>query len=237
MAQMADLDKFAAYVDNLVDLKDKSSHQQVLRVLKQAAATAGTHVVSTALGAPGPLTLALSPWMAAKSVYSLGKRQMQLYDLLPADKGGKKLYPCSCGKCVEILEWVIEKREWKAFKTGVSATVVGAPFVLGYSGLRTLYKKYKGTKGKTREQYAMQLQKSALPTSRLKVSRKDVLTTEVQVLRPGCRKAQAITATLLGELSGDNPSPNPTDYFNTVAAMTAKNGWVAIKEKMYTGPF
>ena len=76
MAQMADLDAFAAYVHNLVDLKDRSSYQQVLRVLKQAASTAGSHVVTVALHALGPLMLALSLWLLAAKSVSVGKRSL-----------------------------------------------------------------------------------------------------------------------------------------------------------------
>ena len=238
MAEMAKLDEYAATLDHSATEQQKRDYYQLGRLVKQVIVDTASHFLTKGLHALGPLALALSPWLAAAKSVSVVKRQMQLYDLLPVEQKGKNLYACSCHKCVEILEWVIDKREYKALKTGVAATVVGLPFVLGYSGVRTLYKKAKGTKGKTREQYAMHLQKWAMPIWGLtKVRRQGGLTTEVKIVRAGCRKAQAITAIMMGELSGDNPSQNVAHYEKTVSAMVATNGWVHIKSKMYTGPF
>jgi hypothetical protein len=61
--------------------------------------------------------------------------------------------------------------------------------------------------------------------------------TRIQVLRPGCPKAQAAIAILMKELAVAAPNQSPLAYKKTIAAVTAMSGWQKIKKTMYAGPF
>jgi hypothetical protein len=50
----------------------------------------------------------------------------------------------------------------------------------------------------------------------------------VEIVEPGCRRAQALIALLCGELNLETPNGNATNYPRTMAALLHPDGWEAI---------
>ena len=90
-----------------------------------------------------PLTMVLSPWINAINVYSMMGKNMGLKDI-EQNSSSYGVDRCSCGHCDKNLTFIIDRSDWYAFQLGVSATVVGAPFAMGYRGLRKIKNKFKG---------------------------------------------------------------------------------------------
>jgi hypothetical protein len=109
-------------------------------------------------------------------------------------------------------------------KIAIGATGVGTLPVLAH----TAYQALQGRVGAKKQVTANQLKVSASPSARRRrVQRGGQTIDDITVASSGCRKAQAIIATLFGELSGD-----PTCYKKTLAAIVAVDGWVPIKQEM-----
>ncbi len=203
----------------------------ILEIIGKSAST-GLQALSSGLG---PLGMALSPWINARIVYKSAKTTMDLHSLVPTGRRSRKSdYACVCKQCDKIIHFVIDKRESSASKKAISSTVVLAPLVGLYMVGRNSYKYARGTKGLIREGYAKKLTESARPIGRTKTVRISRATTGIRydVMKGGCRKAQAAIAILLKELSYQNPATNPLNYAKTMAAITSADGWVGVKKAM-----
>jgi hypothetical protein len=204
-------------------------HQYDFETLKTALQMAGEKGASSAaklvLGTLGPLTMAVEAWIGAARVASRMSSNMTFWDMMPRDKLGNALYQCTCQKCDTTLEFIIGRQEGKVSRIAISITVVGAIPVAVYA----LQQALKGEVTAARRRAAQELQQAALPFGRKRKVKTSTgaLVDEIQVLKKGCRKAQAIIATLMGEHSND-----PKEYKKTPAAIVAIDGWVAIKQKI-----
>ncbi len=156
------------------------------------------------LSALNPLTLVLFPWINALKVYSMAGKNMGLKDIAQttSNYGTNR---CSCGHCQNNLAFIIDRSDWFAFQLGVSATVVGAPFAMGYRGLRKLKNKFKGTNSE-KHQVATSLWEAAQIQGDMAIN----LHKEEQsivVKKMGCPRAISIIATLFGGLEGGGVVP------------------------------
>lgn len=238
---MPSLDLVLATTFMTLPQAERSDYEMVKRAFSAAVKAGISQGVSTgvtALTHVNFLTMALTPWLTAYNVAAGAQTTMDLYDLLPANEGGKDAYACSCGKCVAAVRFSIANREARVAKQAISATIVGMPFVMAYSAGRNAYKWKQGTKGGDRMAHSKQLQSSAMPTPRKRKRMVDGKIVEVmEILTKGCLKAQAAIAILMGELAVGAANQNPVAYEKTIAAVTAVSGWQEIKKMMYGGPF
>ena len=185
-----------------------------------AAALGAAH-----LSALNPLTLALSPWIGALSVYLMAGKNMDLKDIQQRSSLNYGMYYCSCRNCDDSLTFIVDRSDWKAFRIGISATVVGAPFALGYLGLRKLKHKLQGVNSK-KHQVATALWNAAQCQGNMVIDlHKDELI--IKVTQLGCPRALAIIATLFGGIEGGGMIP----AIATICADSA-SGIKAIKKEI-----
>ena len=156
------------------------------------------------LSALNPLTLVLFPWINALKVYSMSGKNMGLKDIAQAasNYGTNR---CSCGHCQNNLTFIIDRSDWFAFQLGVSATVVGAPFAMGYRGLRKMKNKFKGTNSE-KHQVAKSLWEAAQIQGNMTVHL-DKDEQSIHVKKMGCPRAIKIIAMLFGGLDGGGVAP------------------------------
>lgn len=155
-------------------------------VVEEAASNARTNgagfVFETALGASGgiqigngaipspallasPVSLplfsvgaALGPWLAAVDIIRQAPRVFELYDLRNHARGaGGAHYRCSCGKCADTLQYMIDKKERKITVLALSPFLAGLP-ALAYGGW-SVAKSFQ--RGRPKEMRSRQLVDSA----------------------------------------------------------------------------
>ena len=221
-----------------LDEKKKGDYETSKNFMKQVAKTAVSQGVKHGLNAIskglGPVGMAMAPALSAAKLASSAQSTMNLHDLLPDSRPSRDLeYPCTCpgDKCVKAVTFSIYRREKSAIKTGISASVVGAPFVALYSLGRNIYKWSKKKKGKERMEYAMGLIDSAKPRY-IRPEGPEIVTDFPELIAPGCPKAQAAIAILFRELDTRKPAQNSLAYPRTTAAILSINGWIKVKGAM-----
>lgn len=73
-----------------------------------------------------PLGAALAPWLGALAIAQASTQIFALYNLKEAaTKTGAGGYPCTCGKCVESIGYIINKKENNVAIAAVSIFTVG----------------------------------------------------------------------------------------------------------------
>ncbi|MBM3548865.1 MAG: hypothetical protein FJX54_18130 [Alphaproteobacteria bacterium] len=88
-----------------------------------ATVTVGVGVASTKLF---PLASALGPWIAAARIANQATGIFALYDLKEAaTRDGVGGYPCTCGKCVKNIQYVIDKKEGNVAVIALSVFTLG----------------------------------------------------------------------------------------------------------------
>lgn len=77
-----------------------------------------------------PLGAALAPWLGALAIAQASTQIFALYNLKEAaTRTGAGGYPCTCGKCVETIGYIINKKENNTAIAAVSIFTVGLPFI------------------------------------------------------------------------------------------------------------
>ncbi|MBM3548868.1 MAG: hypothetical protein FJX54_18145 [Alphaproteobacteria bacterium] len=106
--------------------------QQGLQTGLTVASGAATTTVSIGVGtiAIFPLGAALGPWLAALVISSKASGIFALHDLRDSAKGtGDTHYSCTCGKCVENLTYVIDKKEYQVGVLAVGVFTAGLAII------------------------------------------------------------------------------------------------------------
>lgn len=172
----------------------------------------GAATFSVALGAGGmsvalfPIGAALGPWIGAARIAGKADGVFALHDLREFATGSKgSYYPCSCGKCAEGLQYVIDKKETKIAIGAVSLFTAGLP--LAFDRMNSVRKSFQSNRPK--ERYSRQFVESA---------------------QGGCLNAMATIMLLCGKWSQSKPA-DATQYVTAVSCIVADNGWEFLKSK------
>lgn len=222
---MPDLDLILTHIWLTCEQTGQKDYETIKKAVKEVATFAANRAATVALGSLGPITMAVGAWIGAAQVASRISSNGDFWDMMPVAKRGSGLYNCSCATCVPHLEFIISQQETKVMKIALTASVVGAiP-----AGIHSGYTKYKGKVAADKLQAAQAIRRSALPIGRKRKYKTPdgKIAEKYEVLKPGCRKAQAIIATLLGEHTS-----SPADYKKTLAAIVASDGWIPIKNEI-----
>lgn len=131
--------KFAPFSSTKTTLKSiaMSGSRAAVESGLQSAITLGSGVSSGVVVGAGfasmtlfPLGVALAPWLGALATYQASTQIFALYNLKEAaTRSGAGGYPCSCGKCVESIGYVINKKENNVAIAAVSIFTVGLALV------------------------------------------------------------------------------------------------------------
>ena len=213
--------------------KSPRDFQTISKMFSQIMSSTSSHGASMGLNAIqfglGHVSMAAAPMIAIGKVGNSMNTTYELHDLLASSNKH-----CCCGKCAQILQFVINKRDKKSVKTAISSSVVGAPFVAVHGIIRNSYKIIKGIKGQERETYAKQLLSSAKPTGAVKqtVTKGKKISMDINIHDIGCPIAQATIAVLLKEPKNKEYA-SPMSYPKTISAISSPdNAWVALKQAM-----
>ena len=195
------------------------SMTKVLKGLVATGVDKGLQIGTTALVAPGSgVTLgvgmasvtmftvgaALAPWIGAATIAYQADGIFALIDLKnQSNPGGRGRYACSCRKCAEGLQYIIDKKETKVAIVAVSIFTAGVPALI--AGMNSFRKKFQ--KGRPKEMYSKQFCESA---------------------RGGCKTAIATIMMLSGTWPSDKP-PSLELMSETVCIIMANNGWERLK--------
>lgn len=172
----------------------------------------GAATLSVGLGVGGmsaalfPVGAALGPWIGAARIAGKADGVFALHDLREFASGSKgSYYPCSCGKCAEGLQYVIDKKETKIAIGAVSLFTLGVP--LAFDKMNSIRKSFQSNRPK--ERYSRQFVESA---------------------QGGCLNAMATIMLLCGKWSQTKPA-DPAQYITAVSCLVADNGWELLKSK------
>jgi hypothetical protein len=147
---------------------------------------------------------ALAPWIGAATIAYQADGIFALNDLKDhIQRRGGGRYSCSCGKCAEGLQYIIDKKEVKVAIVAVSIFTAGVPALI--AGMNSFRKKFQ--KGRPKEMHSKQFCASA---------------------RDGCKCAIATIMMLSGSWPTDEP-PSLELMSETVCIIMAKNGWERLK--------
>lgn len=175
----------------------------VTHVSGAAAFSAGAAGVSVALF---PIGAALGPWIGAARIAGKADGIFSLHDLKKYANGEKgSYYPCSCGKCAEGLQYVINKKEYKIAIAATSLFLAGIPFAA--TKINSFRKSFQ--KGRPKERYSQQFVSSA---------------------QEGCLNALATIMLLCGKWP-QNKAVDPSQYIDPITCILAENGWQLLKSK------
>jgi hypothetical protein len=175
----------------------------VTHVSGAAAFSAGAAGVSVALF---PIGAALGPWIGAARIAGKADGIFSLHDLKKYANGEKgSYYPCSCGKCAEGLQYVINKKEYKIAIAATSIFLAGIPF----AATKVNSVRKRSQKGRPKERYSQQFVSSA---------------------QEGCLNALATIMLLCGKWP-QNKAVDPSQYIDPITCILAENGWQLLKSK------
>ncbi|WEF34220.1 hypothetical protein [Pseudoduganella chitinolytica] len=192
----------------------------VQAIFATTAPATATVVTTAAVGAFGSLAPVLAVWVGAAQVAYSTKKSFAYWDLVSKDKRGGGLYPCTCGKCDAHAFYLANRFDVKQATFAASLFVVPAVYTVP----KMVYDTFLNSTLKERKlTLAKDLQAGALALGKLDRSTKPA---QVTVVRPGCRKAQALIALLFGEAHADRAR-----YRKTLAAILTANGYRAIAGK------
>ena len=153
-----------------------------------------------------PIGAAPGPWIGAARIAGKADGIFSLHDLKQyATATNGSYYPCSCGKCAEGLQYVIDKQEFKIAVAATSIFLAGTPFVA--TKLNSLRKKFES--GRPKERYSRQFVMSA---------------------QGGCLNALAAIMLLCGKWP-QNKAVDPSQYIDPITCLLADNGWELLKSK------
>lgn len=176
------------------------------------------YVASNAVAAIGGLGTVLAVWIGAAQVAYATTQSFTLWDLAPKDKGGAGLYSCSCGECGPWAYYLANKHDIKIAKMAVSLFVVPLLFTVSQKVYNLTVHRAALTRKKM--MIANILKSAALPTVVARVG-----SIEPVITKPGCRKAQALIATLFEERG--------VPYQRTLSAILSVDGAKAIADRIY----
>lgn len=151
-----------------------------------------------------PIGSALAPWIGAAMIAGQADGIYSLHDLRDMAKKDSK-YPCSCGKCAEGLQYVIDKKEIKIAIEAVSIFTAGVPALA--TGLNSMRKSFQSNRPK--ERYSKQFIESA---------------------ESECLNAMAAIMLLCGKWS-QNKAADVSQYIDPITCMVAEDGWRLLKSK------
>jgi len=166
----------------------------------------GTTAAFGTIAAVFPVGAALAPWMGAATIAGKADGIYSLHDLRQnAESSTGSYYPCSCGKCAEGLQYVIDKKELKIGIYAVSIFTAGAP--LAATKLNSVRKSFQSDRPK--ERYSKQFIESA---------------------NNGCLNATVAIMLLCGKWS-QNEAAKKSQYITPLTCMLAEDGWKLLKSK------
>ena len=182
--------------------------------LELAAGVTLQHLITQGFGASSgvvisgltlfPIGVAIGPWIGAISIILKSDGIFTMHDLRQ-EVGRNGSYACTCGECVRIMTYVIDKGDRKLGVHALSIFTVGIP-----SAVQLGASIYKSTRpNRPKEINCKQLCESA---------------------RDGCIGAMAIILTLCS--AGDKKGTQAVDILCQICAIIlADNGWKMLKEK------
>lgn len=183
-----------------------SAAQSGVTKLSGAATLSVGPVVGGMQAALFPVGAALGPWIGAARIAGQADGVFALHDLREyATRSEGSYYPCSCGKCAEGLQYVIDKKETKIAIGAVSIFTLGLPFAV--DKLNSVRKSFQSNRPK--ERFSRQFVESA---------------------KGGCLNAMATIMLLCGKWSQTKPA-DATQYITAVSCIVADNGWELLKSK------
>jgi len=175
-------------------------------------AATGAHIgqvalqVGTVSSAIFPIGAAIGPWLGAVVIYRQADGIFALHDLKDFASGRRaSAYKCTCGKCTDALQYIIDKKENNTAILAVSIFTVGLPLI--FDKLNSLRK--RGQPNRPKEIHSRQLVESA---------------------RGRCVAAVAAILLLCGKWPSDQP-PDPDVMVEAIAILLADDGWERLKAK------
>ncbi len=174
------------------------------------SAAAGAAQVTLQVGSVSmalfPVGAALGPWLAAAAIVQKASGIFALHDLHSHASGKTAAsYRCSCGKCAEGLQYIINKKENNVAIMAVSVFTAGLPLIA--DKINSIRKSFQSNRPK--ERYSRQFLASA---------------------RGGCVSAVATIMLLCGDWPSDRP-PDRKLLVESVAILLADDGWLRLKSK------
>ena len=214
--------------------------QTAFAVKASAGASAGM-VTTAGVALFGTLGPVVAVWVGAAQVAHAAFTSFALWDLVPKAKGGEGLYACTCGHCDEIAYELAKRHDSNVAKFGASLFVVQAIYTVPDAVHDKFFNSALDTK---KLATGTQLRTSAMPIGMIKTVRvrnpvppggPDNINyvpftdrQEQRTIQAGCRKAQAIIATLFKEIG-----PDRGKYRKTLAAILSDDGNKAIANKIF----